>query len=84
MNELALPVAVLVLAVLATYFFCVRPMKRGSHCGLAPGRGRSGCAEEGADDTHAEVERLRQEVDALRGELGRLPSKPGSSVARPG
>lgn len=84
MSELALPLAVLALSVLLTYFFCLRPMRRGSHCGFAPGSRRSGCAEEGAGDSRAEVERLRHEVDALRGELGRLPSKPNSSAARTG
>ena len=49
---------VLVAAVLASYFLCVRPMRRG-RCAMRPQVG----------DRDEEVRRLREEVDRLRREM---------------
>lgn len=63
---LALPLAVLVASLLLTYFFCIRPMRRGA-CAMHP-RGAAG-------DQHraAELKQLRQEIDALRRESPSVP-----------
>lgn len=61
-------VAVFLGATTLTYLFCIRPMRRGQ-CGVAT-RSAHGRAAEGnaVQDRSAEVERLRQEVAALRAE----------------
>lgn len=60
MRELALPAATLLLSVLATYWFCLRPMRRGS-CGFATAR----TADAGSTASSAEVQQLRDEIRAL-------------------
>jgi hypothetical protein len=49
---------VFVAAVLASYFFCIRPMRRGQ-CAMKPQLG----------DRDEELRRLREEVDRLKREM---------------
>ncbi len=74
--DLALSLALLAAAASFTYFFCMRPMRRGRHCLASPGRsGRqpgTGCTDAGrgrADDSAAELASLRQQIEALKTEL---------------
>jgi hypothetical protein len=62
MDELWLHAAFAVTAVLLTYLFCVRPMRRGHGCGQG-----SAPADTGRDDAvDREIARLRAEVARLR------------------
>lgn len=70
MTELGLPAAVLVASLAATYFFCLRPMRRG-HCAMSPRRSAGQGLE--VQDRDAEVARLREEIAALRAEPGARP-----------
>lgn len=62
MKELALPILVALAALTLTYFFCLRPMRRG-HCAATPQAGESA-------EREAEIARLRAEVAALRSDMG--------------
>ena len=71
MIEFALPAAVLLASLALTYFFCLRPMRRGQ-CATAPK------AETKSDASSTdEVERLREEIAALR--AGNLTPTPYTS-----
>lgn len=65
MSELLVPAVVLALSSALTYWFCIRPMVRGQHCGLV----RSGRATGLPAVRPDEVERLRDEVVELRSQL---------------
>ena len=85
--ELALPAAVFAAAVTLTYIFCVRPMRRGDvRCLLGPrtrgsasGTAATADGEERRTDRKAgEIDTLRQEVEALKRQLGLLPQHQAS------
>ena len=65
MSEWLLPVGVSLAAVVLTYLFCVRPMRRG-HC---HGSSRAGSPAPGADRDQADLDRA---LDAARNDLGAL------------
>lgn len=50
---------VAVAAIAATYFFCIRPMRRGGHCGMD-----SACRSEA--EREREIADLREELRILR------------------
>jgi len=59
---------VLVAAVLASYFFCLRPMRRG-HCAV---RRQLGDRDEKVRRLRDDVERLKREMSTGRQPSGRL------------
>lgn len=62
MTELALPLLVLAASLAATYFLCLRPMRRGQ-CAM----GRLASPKPAATDSQeAEIAALRAEIAALR------------------
>lgn len=64
MTDVLIPAMVLAASLAATYFFCLRPMRRG-HC--AGGRLTSPApGHAAAEKRDAEIARLRAEVAALR------------------
>lgn len=66
MTELIIPGLVAAAALTFTYLFCIRPMRKGGHCGM-PGMSQpKSCCD--ADDD-AEIQRLRAEVVDLRRDL---------------
>lgn len=52
---------VLVAAVVATYLFCVRPMRRGECAGATHGAREPGAKERELAELRREVQRLREE-----------------------
>ncbi len=71
--ELPFAIGVFVLAVTLTFFFCIRPMRRGQgQCGrgLPTRQEGAGSAREGAEDPaarqRAEIATLREEVKSLK------------------
>lgn len=64
MTEWAIPLAILVASLSATYFFCLRPMRRG-HCAMAP-RARTAGAHVASSAHAAELAQLREQVEALK------------------
>lgn len=78
--ELALAGTVFVAAVTMTYFFCLRPMRRGGHCAMAPRTGGSSaggsrCAT--GTDQDAAIASLRKEIEDLKSasSAGSLPQR---------
>ena len=69
MRELLLPAVTLLLSVAATYWFCLRPMRRGGRCGLARPAGSYVRSAPESEHETGEVARLRREVQALREEI---------------
>lgn len=53
---------VAVAAIGATYYFCIRPMRRGGHCGMGAGE----CQSDTERDR--EIAELREELRILRAE----------------
>lgn len=73
MTEWALPMFVLVASLAATYFFCLRPMRRGS-CAMSPRSSNAGASD--APSAHAaELAQLRQQVRALKKQQHNAPSQ---------
>lgn len=74
--SLLTPLLVLAAAVVVTYLFCVRPMRRG-HCPMAQGLG-AGLADQAGSSPglDAELRRARQELAALRERFGRVERSP--------
>jgi len=66
--ELLVPALVAAAAIGFTYFFCIRPMREG-HCGMG---GRSQSAPKADAE---ELQRLRDEVAALRRETSEPPAR---------
>ncbi|WP_155853829.1 hypothetical protein [Arthrobacter sp. H5] len=64
MTEWALPVAVFLASLTATYFFCLRPMRRGN-CAMGQRASSSG-ASEGPSTQATELAQLREQVQALK------------------
>lgn len=64
MTEWALPVAVLIASLTATYFFCLRPMRRGN-CAISPRASNPGVSTVSPAQT-AELAQLREQVAALK------------------
>lgn len=63
MSELALAAAVFAASLVLTYFFCLRPMRRGQ-CAMAP---KTHAGEQAPlRDREAEIARLRDEIVALK------------------
>ncbi len=59
MNEWWLPAGILLAAVGSTYFFCVRPMRRGNRATSAAGRSRTARQlDQALDDARTELARL--------------------------
>lgn len=73
MSELGFAAAVLLASLTLTYFFCLRPMRRG-HCATSMVAGWNTTSTQ-APDQDAEIARLRQEVSALRAEGVGVPSR---------
>ena len=65
MTELGLATVVLLASLALTYFFCIRPMRKG-RCAMAP-KAQAEEARSTVDD-EGEIARLRVEVAALRAE----------------
>ncbi|RAX15283.1 hypothetical protein DC347_18080 [Pseudarthrobacter sp. AG30] len=63
MSGLVLAAAVLVASLALTYFFCLRPMRRG-RCAMAPKAQADGHFAAPVD-REAEITRLRDEIAAL-------------------
>lgn len=63
MSELALPVVVLLASLALTYFFCLRPMRRGQ-CAL--GRQARPAGEQVPSTQAAELAKLREQVEGLK------------------
>ncbi len=72
MTEWALPVAVLLASLTATYFFCLRPMRRGN-CAISPRSSTAGASGVPSADA-AELAQLRQQVAALKQQKHNTPS----------
>lgn len=71
MNGTLFALAVLLLSLGATYFFCVRPMRKGN---CAMGKMASGAGTANRDrEADEEVRRLKAEIAALRSQ----PTGPG-------
>lgn len=68
MIESILPPLAAAGAITATYFFCIRPMRRGRGCHMS-GQQSSCATSDTQDSTDAEIERLREEVQLLHHEL---------------
>lgn len=64
MTEWALPVTVLLTSLSATYFFCLRPMRRG-HCAMGQRASNAGSGEIPSAQA-AEPAQLREQVQALK------------------
>ncbi|MEO5321024.1 hypothetical protein PV761_20855 [Arthrobacter sp. CC3] len=64
MSGLVLAAAVLVASLALTYFFCLRPMRRG-RCAMAPKAQAYGHSTAPVD-REAEIARLRDEIAALQ------------------
>ena len=64
MTEWLFPLAILAASLSATYFFCLRPMRRG-HCAMAP-RTRTAGAGAAPSAYTAELAQLREQVEALK------------------
>lgn len=71
----------LVLSMVLTYFFCLRPMQQG-RCPAA-GIGRVAMAHPGTEED-AEISRLRDEVSALRAAESESANLPGAGQTHPG
>ena len=65
MTELGLATVVLLASLALTYFFCIRPMRKG-RCAMAP-KAQAEQARSTVDD-EGEIARLRAEVATLRAE----------------
>ncbi len=63
MTELLVPGLVAAAALTLTYLFCIRPMRKGGHCGMLGMSWKSAC---GDADTDAALQRLRADVADLR------------------
>ncbi len=72
MSEVLFSLVVLLLSVGSTYFFCVRPMRKGT-CAMAGNPQGHACGTE--QEMRDEAARLRLEIAALRGQ----GSRPSSS-----
>jgi hypothetical protein len=66
MTGFGLAAAVLTASLVSTYFFCLRPMRRG-HCARSPSRG-GGQHPAKVQERDAEAGRLREQIAALRAE----------------
>lgn len=64
MTEWALPVAILLASLSATYFFCLRPMRRG-HCAMNP-QARNAGSQHVPSAQATELAQLRGQVEALK------------------
>ncbi|MGY4544425.1 hypothetical protein ACVWY0_004370 [Arthrobacter sp. UYNi723] len=64
MSELVLAATVLAASLALTYFFCLRPMRRG-RCAMVPNAQAGGQATAPVD-REAEIARLREEIAALK------------------
>lgn len=77
MGELWVPAGVAVAAIALTYFFCIRPMRRG-HCGMMP----SSCESElDKELSEARLTLNRMHTDGRRDhEAMEAPQSPPSSA----
>ena len=66
MTEIGLATVVLLASLALTYFFCIRPMRKG-RCGMAP-KAQAGEQARSTVGDDGEIARLRAEVAALRSE----------------
>ena len=66
MSELGLATVVLLASLALTYFFCIRPMRKG-RCGMVP-EAQAGEQARSTVGDEGEIARLRAEVAALRSE----------------
>ncbi len=66
MTGFGLAAAVLTASLVSTYFFCLRPMRRG-HCAMSPSRG-GGQHSATVRERDAGAGRLREQIAALRAE----------------
>lgn len=72
MNGTLFALIVLLLALRSTYFFCVRPMRKGN-CAMGQAASRTGAASKDLE-SGTEAARLKSEIAALRTQSAR----PGS------
>lgn len=69
--ELAIASLTLLAAIGLTYFFCVRPMRNGQHCGIGPPRSKHGRDDKAITGVTAhDVQAARDKLATLRAELG--------------
>ncbi len=83
--QLGVAFVTLLASIGLTYFFCVRPMRNGRHCGMSPpGRtgGRYDRATTGA--TGEDLRVARDELAALRADLSHGTGLAPGSEATPG
>ena len=67
--ELPFAISLFVVALALTYFFCIRPMRRGQgHCGgsVLAGSTRKGAEDPAAARQRAEIASLREEIQSLK------------------
>lgn len=66
--DLPFAVGLFVAAVALTYFFCIRPMRRGQgHCGsVITGSTRNNAQDPAATRQRAEIDSLRAEIESLK------------------
>lgn len=70
MNGTLFAFVVLLLALGATYFFCVRPMRKGSGCAMGQAGSRAGAACKD-QESGTEAARLKAEIAALQAQSAR-------------
>ncbi|GAA1439367.1 hypothetical protein [Nocardiopsis tropica] len=73
--ETLLPLAAVAVAFTATYFFCIRPMRRG-HCAMGRAPQQEG---ERLQDLEHELRAAREEVQELRRQQARSAGAAGTS-----
>ena len=83
--QLGVAFVTLLASIGLTYFFCVRPMRNGRHCGMSPpgrARGRHDRATTGA--SAEDLRGARDELAALRADLSHGTGLAPGSEATPG
>ena len=79
MTDLVLPVVVLVAAVTMTYFFCLRPMRKGHACHQSTSRAAEAELDRALREAKLELDRLRTTPAAAQ-----VTSSHMDGLARPG
>ena len=73
MNEVLFAFIVLLLALGSTYFFCIRPMRKGT-CAMGRAASRVGARSKDRE-SGTEAARLKSEIAALRAQSGQRRSE---------
>lgn len=68
--DVLLPLAAVVAAFTATYFFCMRPMRRGGHCSMSPV----------SQQQNQQAQRLEHDLRVAREELADLKRQRAEST----